>query len=290
MDTSSGNRGDLTRAGPPQFESSTQRSRSSTVPTPAAPGWGADSAFCYHWVSWVRARPPLRRSPALACPAPRPVPVCPLAADARPPARPPRRTAGLVVPPLRPHHGGARAACRVLGSRRGPPGCPRYSRCNCLPAPRALRRHPSPASLSAAVRPCPTPRTQLFAAVPLPRPGGPEQRWGPKPGPGRGPGLRRAVQAPAERAEVICAQRLGARESRRRRGARSLGTRCGTSAGKSGESLGRVSKSSGCHICLPWGQILGTTGSVCQSASSGYLCFCSVSHCLLADLVCERKS
>lgn len=41
----------------------------------------------------------LQRKPALASPAPRPAPARRLAAGARPPARAPRRSAGLVVPP-----------------------------------------------------------------------------------------------------------------------------------------------------------------------------------------------
>lgn len=225
-------------------------------------GCGVDSASCFHWVSRCRARPPLRRSPALACPVLRPVPVRPLAAHARPPARPPRRTPGLVVPLLRPHHGGARAARRVLGACRGPLGCPRYSGCSHLPAPRAPWRRPIPASHSAAVRPAPRPDAVLGCRAPPPvRPArtvlGTEARVGARPEEGRA--------SPAERAEVTCVQRPGARESGRREGTRSPRTRCGTSAGKSGESLAGVSKSSGCHPCLPRGQILGVTGSVCQS-------------------------
>lgn len=137
-------------------------------PNSLSPRCGADSASDFHWASRVRARLPLRRSPALACAVPRPVPVRPLVADARPPARPPRRTAGLVVPPLRPHHGGARAARRVLGTRRGPLGCPRYSGCSHLPAPRAPWRRPTPASLSAAVRPAPRPDAVLGRRAPPP--------------------------------------------------------------------------------------------------------------------------
>lgn len=213
----------------------------------------------------------------MACPAPRPVPVRPLAAVARPPARPPRRTAGLVVPPLRPHHGGARAARRVLGARRGPLGCPRYSGCSHLPAPRAPRRRPTPASLSAAVRPAPRPDAVLGRRAPPPvRPAraglGTEARAreGARP-------EEKGRASGAERAEVTCVQRPGARDSGRRGGTRSPGTRCGTSAGKSRESLAGVSKSSGCHLCLPRGQILGVTGSVCQSTPSRYLSFWSVS-------------
>lgn len=192
------------------------------------------SASGFHWVFWVRARPPLRRSLALVCPAPRPVPVRPLAADARPPARPPRRTAGLVVLPLRPHHGGARAACRVLGSLWGPLGCPLYSRCNCLRALRAPWRHPPPASLSAAVRPALRPRRSSRPPRLSPGPDRPEPRWGPKPGPGWGPGLQRAVQArPSAPRSPVCSAP----------GRASLGTEEGH--GHPGPAVGQAQESPG---------------------------------------------
>lgn len=164
-----------------------------------------DSASGFHWVSGVRARPPLRRSLALACPAPRPVPVRLLAADARPPARPPRRTAGLVVPPLRPHHGGARAACRVLGSLWGPFGCPRYSLCHCLRALRAPWRHPPPASLSAAVRPALRPRRSSRPPRPSPGQTGPSRAGDQSLGPGGGQACRGPVRGgPSAPRSPVC--------------------------------------------------------------------------------------
>lgn len=125
---------------------------------------------------------------------------------------------------------------------------------------------------------CPASPSQFSAAAPLPRPDRPEPRWGPKPGPGWGPSLRRALQAgrSAPRSPVCSAPgraSLGAEE-----GHGQPGPAGGTSARKSGESLAGVTKSSGCHLCLPRGQILlGATGSVCQSTSSRYLFFWSVS-------------
>lgn len=170
-----------------------------------------DSASGFHWVSWVRARPPLRRGLALACPAPRPVPVRPLAADARPPARPPRRTAGLVVLPLRPHHGGARAACRVLGSLWGPLGCPLYPRCNCLRALRAPWRHPPPASLSAAVRPALRPRRSSRPPRPSPCQTGPSRAGDQSPGPGGGQARGGPCKPGRARRGHLCAVPQGAR-------------------------------------------------------------------------------
>lgn len=171
-------------------------------------GEGVDSASGFHWVSGARARPPLRQSLALACPAPRPVPVRPLAAAVRPPARPPRRTAGLVVPP---HHGGARAARRVLGSLWGSLGCPRYSRCYCLRALRATWRHPPPASLSAAVRPALRPRRSSRPPRPSPGQTGPSRAGDQSLGPARGQACGGPCKPGRARRGHLCAVPQGAR-------------------------------------------------------------------------------
>lgn len=180
-------------------------------------GKGVDSASDFHWVSGVRIRLPLRRSRALACLSPRPVPVLSLAADARPPARPPRRTAGLVVRPLRPHHGGARAARRVLGSHWGPLSCPHYSRCNCLRALRAPWRHPPPASLSAAVRPALRPRRSSRPPRPSPGQTGPSRAGDQSPGPGGGQACGGPCKPGRARRGHLCAVPRGARVWAQRR-------------------------------------------------------------------------
>lgn len=211
-----GSRGDLTAAGP----SHAQQLHEAFLPSSNSSremGKGVDSASGFHWVSGVRARPPLRRSLALACPAPRPVPVRPLAADARPPARPPRRTAGLVVPPLRPHHGGARAVRRVLGSLWGPLGCLRYSRCDCLRALRAPWRHPPPASLSAAVRPALRPRRSSRPPRPSPGQTGPSRAGDQNLGPGGGQACGGPCKPGRARRGHLCAVLQGARVWAQRR-------------------------------------------------------------------------
>lgn len=129
-----------------------------------------------------------QRSSALVSPAPRPAPAAPLAADARPPARALRRRAGLVVapspgrgralrPPLRPHYGGAHAAHRVVGARRGPPRLSRPPAPWPPPSrPRGAGRRVPAASLSAAVRArrarvgARQPPRLTVAAPPLPSP------------------------------------------------------------------------------------------------------------------------
>lgn len=81
---------------------------------------------------------------------------------------------------------------------------------------------------------CPASPTQLSAAAPLPRPNRPESRWGPKPGPGWGPGLRRAVQAgPSAPRSPVCSAL----------GRASLGAEEGH--GHPGPAVGRVQESPG---------------------------------------------
>lgn len=98
------------------------------------------------------------------------------------------------------------------------------------------------------------------------------------------------MQARAERAEVTCVLRPGARESGRRGETQSPGTRCGTSAAKSGESLAGVCKSSGYHPCLPWGQILERPGQFVKVRLLATFASAVFPHCLLGDLVFERES
>lgn len=126
----------------------------------------------------------LQHRSALVGPAPRPASARRLAAGTSSPARALRRSAGLVVPlspgrgralrpPLRPHYGGAHAAHRVVGARRGSPRLPPPSAPSPPPfRPRRAGRRLPPASLSAAVRarPARQPPRLTVTAPPLPSP------------------------------------------------------------------------------------------------------------------------
>lgn len=286
QETSSGNqrRPDCSRAAP---RTAAPRGAPPKPRLQPGDGEGVDSASGFHWVAGGPGPPTPAAKPRIGLPGAPPGSGAPIGCR--------RSTLGAAAEADR-RIGGPAAASPPWRRPCSPPrpglplGSPRLSPLFALQLPprsACALAPPAPDLPLRCGKACPASPTQLSAAAPLPRPDRPEPRWGPEPGSRVGARPAEGRASRAERAEVTCVRCPRARESGHRRGSRSPGTRCGTSARKSGESLAGVTKSSGCHLCLPRGQILlGATGSFCQSTSSRYVFFWSVPHCLLSCLVC----